>query len=99
MTHLENPWLIHLDRDLDAMFLDTTLWDIRDNWELFAYTYERGLIPDIVEPELTTEDPADPIEAFEAMPDDKAASLIERWIERHCMISDYISWKEEWNND
>ena len=95
MTPLENPWLIHLDRDLDAMFLDTTLWDIRDNWELFAYAYERGLIPDIVEPELTTEDPADPIEAFEAMPDDKAASLIEHWIERHCMIGDYIDWRKE----
>ncbi len=84
---------------LDSLFLDTTLWDIRDSWDLVAYAYDRDLIPSIIEPELTTDDPEDPIEAFEALPKEEAAKLIEGWIERNLMISDYISWREEWTND
>lgn len=49
MNQLENPWLYHLERDVSAMYLDTTLWDIRSKWELFAFAYEFDLIADIME--------------------------------------------------
>ncbi len=93
---LDNPMTLPVyGPSLEALFPDTTLWDIRDDWDLFAYAYERGLIAEIIEPELTTDDPEDPIEAFEAMPEKEAATLIERWIERNLMISDYLDWRKE----
>ena len=95
MTPLDNPWLADVDRYLDAMFHDTTIWDVHDNWELFAYADERGLIAEIFESELTADDPDDPMEAFEAMSDEEAASIIEHWIERRHMISDFIDWRKE----